>query len=365
MVATPMYEKLTIRSIFHTYTVEVIEGGYQDILREFGLEKNESGNSFFIIDKTIYEMYKPFIEDSLQHIFVLEAHEKNKTYDSCYKIIEYLISNGAKRNSTIVAWGGGVVQDVASFVASVYYRGIQWVFYPTTLLAQADSCIGSKISINFQNFKNLLGGFYPPKWIYCYSQFLETLPEVEIKSGIGEILHYYFIANSLLLTKIVKNYNNLLSNPLMLPEYIAESLKIKKDMVEMDEFDRGPRNIFNYGHTFGHALEAVSGFNINHGQAVTAGMDLANYISMKKGFLTKENFHQLHLLLENNLPDLNLSKDQIKVYMDALSKDKKNISSQLTCILTRGLGRMFKTEIPMDNHLLDWLEEYFLHHESK
>ena len=237
-----------------------------------------------------------------------------------------------------MAIGGGIIQDVTAFSASIIYRGIEWSFFPTTLLAQADSCIGSKTSINLGNKKNLIGNFYPPTEIYIDTAFLATLPEADILSGIGEMLHYYYYAASPFFEKIISKRPQLLSERRLLRDYIRESLQIKKGVIEIDEFDKGERNKFNYGHTFGHALETITDYGIKHGQAVTVGMDIANYLSVRMRLMGQALFDTLHAKLAVNFPGYNFSKCNMEAYFDALAKDKKNIGSNLGCILSEGPG---------------------------
>ena len=243
-----------------------------------------------------------------------------------------------KRNYKLVAIGGGIVQDITGFVSSILFRGVEWVFFPTTLLAQADSCIGSKTSINFMEAKNLVGTFYPPSKIFCCTDFLNTLEGREIKSGIGEILHYYLYEDSLKTDDIVENYSLFFEDKSRLLPHIAESLSIKRIMVERDEFDTNERRVFNYGHTFGHAIEVISNYAVPHGQAVTLGMDLANYISFKIDLIDWDKYLSLRKILKKNMPQFKLAENSLDLYMNTLSKDKKNISNSIVCILAHDIG---------------------------
>lgn len=317
--------------------------------------------TFFIIDEGILDLYRVRLNDILpeQQILAMTATEHSKTLDYCQTVIKTLIQKNIRKNCTLIAIGGGVIQDITAFISSILFRGIQWQFYPTTLLAQADSCIGSKVSINFESFKNLLGGFYPPSRIFIDVNFLKTLPANEIRSGIGEILHFYFIAGSKMTEILAKNFDDLLISRELLKDHIIESLRIKKSVIERDEFDRDERNLFNYGHTFGHAIESVSGYEINHGQAVTMGMDIANYISLNLGYFNQFDFEVMHKILTLNMPEFQLRNDMFEGYFTALSKDKKNIGKSLGCILTKGPGSMLKVLLPLDDSLKGMILSYF------
>jgi 3-dehydroquinate synthase len=350
-----MSETLMVKSIFRNYKVEFIED-FAEILEDMQFD-----DTFIIIDNKVIDSYQKQVDDILSkcQFFSVKSIESNKTLNYCQNLIENLVEKNIRKNHTIVAIGGGIIQDIAAFISSIMFRGINWVVVPTTLLAQADSCIGSKTSINMGGYKNLLGTFCPPSCIYIDTKFLETLPIDEIKSGIGEILHFYLIAGNDLLERLAEEYDELLASPRMLQDYILESLKIKKSIIEIDEFDRRERNLFNYGHTFGHAIETVSQYKVNHGLAVTMGMDIANYISMNFGYLSENDFNYMHRILVKNLPNFHLSSDLISDYFMALSKDKKNVGNMLGCILCYGPGSMKKMQIPLDENLKNTIQSYF------
>ena len=348
-------DKFIVKSRFSDYEVLFVSDF------TIPLKQYAANDSLFIIDQKVYGLYKSRIESVLpvEKIILIDAHEINKNIDYCQIVIKKLIEKNIKRNYTIISVGGGIIQDISAFIASILYRGVKWIFFPTTLLAQADSCIGSKTSINMSEYKNLLGNFYPPSHIFINVDFLETLPSNAIKSGIGEILHFYLNAGHELTKKLIDNYDELLSSPRGLKEYIIASLMIKKKVIEVDEFDKNERNLFNYGHTFGHAIETVSGYRISHGQAVTMGMDIANYISLKLGYIDEQTFKSMHQILYKNLPVFHLKNDIREDYFKALSRDKKNIDSDLVCILTCGPGSMQKAQIPLGEKLKSMILAYF------
>ena len=290
--------------------------------------------NFFIVDIEIKKHYPTLFTD-IKNVIYITAKEENKNLEYCSLVIQALIKNNIKKNCVLIAVGGGITQDITCFIASTLFRGIDWHFVPTTLLSQADSCIGSKSSINFKNIKNLLGNFYPPKKIYCCSDFLETLPIQQIKSGLGEILHFLFIGRSKLLHSFVSDYPNLLNLEPTINTYIKECLYIKKRTIEKDEFDIGVRRINNFGHMFGHALETATDYKLSHGQAVTVGMSIANYISYNLKYIDHSTYIFNQKIIEVNLPEFNLTKNQTNLFYAALKKDKKNINNSLVCILQK------------------------------
>ena len=327
--------------VFKEIEIQSYKGKYKVVFSEldFNSFKNIDETSFLVIDSKVDKLYpniKENFEDNL--VFVVEAIESNKTVDKCMELVNKLVSSKFKRNHNIVAVGGGIIQDIVGFTSSILYRGINWIFVPTTLLSQADSCIGSKTSINFGDTKNLLGTFHPPKIIYCCYEFLNTLERSEIESGIGEMLHYFLVEGSQMSFDINDQYDMLFDDRSQLERYIHESLTIKKKMVTKDEFDQNERRVFNYGHTFGHAIEAITNHKVPHGQAVTIGMDIANYVSYKMGNLKEEEYVNMNHFLKKNMPIFRLEENMIDSYMDLLKKDKKNISNSVTCILPYAFG---------------------------
>ncbi|MBM9577304.1 3-dehydroquinate synthase [Leptospira sp. 201903070] len=319
-------------------------------------------DTFFVVDSKIYSLYfKHWVGiDALdKRLFLIEAEEKNKNIESAQKLIENLVTGGIKRNSSIVAIGGGITQDIVCFTASILFRGVPWIFIPTTLLAQADSCIGGKSSINFKSVKNLVGTFYPPDKIYIDSIFLNSLTKDDIKSGIGEMYHYYLYSSSDLAHKLHLMREEIFLDRSLLIEFIRESLTIKKKVIEIDEFDRGERRKFNYGHTFGHAIEALTNYRINHGQAVTIGMDLANFLSYRLGFMPESDYSFIRALLKANFPEASFSDFSIDDYCNLLNKDKKNVNANLTCILSRGIGKLEVRELELNIQNRSLISEYF------
>lgn len=344
-----MFDDFTVASkIIGDYSVNFID----DLSAQL-LSLAENPNTIFIIDRKVLHLFSSSFEAiiSSARMVTIESNEQNKTIDYCQEVIRDLIKLRVRKDDQLVAVGGGITQDIVAFISSIIFRGVKWEFLPTTLLAQCDSCIGSKSSINFDNYKNLLGTFNPPRNIYIYKGFLNTLTDSEIRSGIGEMLHYYFTEGIELADKITSQLNELLTDRTKLEYFIKNSLRIKKEIIEIDEFDHSIRHIFNYGHTFGHALEAITHYTIPHGQAITLGMDLANYISLQIEWINKKQFDQMHKILLKNMPSFEFTKDNIGDYINALSKDKKNKANKIGCILIKGPGKVEKQFID-NNELL-------------
>ena len=315
----------------------------------------------YIIDEHVFNLHVSGKYNNLlkNNYILVESSESTKTLEYVSLVIEKLISLNFKRDNKLVAIGGGVVQDITAFIASILFRGVSWFYIPTTLLGQCDSCIGSKSSINFKGFKNILGTFKPPLKIYICPLFLETLPEVEIRSGIGEMFHYFLTVGCKDAKLLSESFNDIVINRELLIPFIYKSLNIKKKVIEIDEFDTDYRHIFNYGHTFGHAIETISNYDICHGQAVTLGIDIANYISYKNGLITSKMFDEMHEIILFNIPQFELNPINIDEYINILRKDKKNIDNKLGCILPIEIGKVKKIYVEFNDQLTKIILEYF------
>jgi 3-dehydroquinate synthase len=297
----------------------------------------------YIIDEKVYAT----MGLNLPNVVLIDATEENKSYRGIEPVITQLLKLNLKRDSTLVAIGGGITQDIACFIATTFMRGIEWVFVPTTLLAQADSCIGSKSSINFNNYKNLLGSFSPPNHVYISTDFLDTLEDKDFKSGIGEIIKLFLVASTPIQPKEITRAN--------VKEYIRRALIIKKRFIEADEFDQDIRQILNYGHCIGHGIESATNFAIPHGIAITMGMDVVNRFAYLEGLIDLEWYETVHKVLFENYKDFcNEYIDSDKV-CNALTKDKKNTGSKINFVLPVN-GSIVKRGFEPTNAF--WLQVY-------
>jgi 3-dehydroquinate synthase len=348
-----MSEPLTIKSVLREYRVEFT----QDFLGSLKELKREG--DLFITDARILELHPAIRDLAGDALCEVEAHEQVKSYEGVIPLFDRLIAGGFRKNHRIIAIGGGITQDVAAFIASLLYRGVNWFFFPTNVLTQCDSCIGSKTSINFRHYKNQLGGFYPPAGVFIDTSFVKSLGEREIASGLGEMLHYFLVTSEADLNLFWEHAPALCSGGKGLETLMHRSLAIKKAMIEIDEFDQGPRNIFNYGHSFGHALESAVDYAVPHGIAVSYGIDLANLVSVHHGLLPMSERNRLRKACQivfdgSALPEIDLDR-----YLTAVRKDKKNVGNQLGLILTRGVGNMFKQLTDLDDTLRDLICRFF------
>lgn len=263
--------------------------------------------------------------------------ESAKTLDTVKSIYGALLDLEADRSSFIVGIGGGIVCDVAGFAASTYLRGLRFGFVATTLLAQVDASVGGKNGVNFEGYKNIVGVFNQPGFVICDISLLSTLPEKEILSGMGEIVKHAAIADIGLFEYLEENTKNIRSlDPGAIEKLVHDSIVIKSAVVNQDERESGARRVLNFGHTFGHAFEKVTGRS--HGEAVSAGMMAAASISVKRGMLSNTELNRLETLLHRLHLPTTFPVDRRQV-LDALKRDKKRERDIVHFVLLNGLGR--------------------------
>lgn len=355
MVVSHVSNRIVIQSHKGKYLVSFIRGGMNK------LNDKLVANAVYIIDSNICKLYADRIDKVLSssRIIKIDASEENKSLEKMPRYVHELVSLNIKRGNPLIAIGGGIVQDITCFLASTVMRGLPWIFYPTTLLAQSDSCIGSKSSINSGEFKNILGTFLPPEQVVIDVDFLKTLKQREIFSGVGEMLKVHAINNPESFNQISEAYEKILDNPTIMEEFIFNSLSMKKKLIEVDEFDQGPRNVMNYGHSFGHAIESATDYGIPHGIAVTIGMDIANFVATELGVSSISHFERMHKVLNKNCKTYRHVSINVDSLLNALSKDKKNSSSQLRLILPDKSGRIGIGLYDNSERLKKSLEKYF------
>ena len=283
-----------------SYKVHVGTG----LLERTGLwlkEKGFSGKAAVITDTTVKGLYCEALKKGMTaagfDVTVLEVPpgEEQKSLETAGVLYEGLTAAYAERTTPVLALGGGVIGDLAGFVAATYMRGVPLVHVPTTLLAQVDSSIGGKTAVDLGLLKNTIGVFYQPRMVVADIETLKTLPTEELTNGLAEVIKHAAIRNSDFLYYLDKNIEKAMARDTsVLEEMVVESIRIKAEVVEKDERESGLRSILNYGHTVGHAVEAVSGFRLKHGYAVAIGMMAAARISSRMGMLEESDAARLH-----------------------------------------------------------------------
>lgn len=336
--------KFRVKSKFKVYQLEFIKSFKKKI-------QTYDKNQLFIIDKNVFNIFfKNQIK--INNLIIINSSESSKSYDKIANVIRKILKKKINKKSKIVAIGGGITQDITSFICSIYFRGIDWDFFPTTLLAQGDSCIGGKTSINFDKFKNQLGNFNPPSNIYIDTVFLKKLKKKDIKSGIGEMAHLLAVRSFSDFNFIFKYYMGKIS----IKKLILKSLYSKKFYIEKDEFDKKERKLLNFGHTFGHAIESATNYKIPHGICVAYGCLMSFWFSNKMNYLTNKDYlicEKIIKLIINKSIKFNIQK-----FRNAILRDKKANKNKIAFILSRGCGKMFLKEMKINQVFLKNIKDF-------
>ena len=311
-------------------------------LAEIGREvlKVQDGGSIVIVsDENIAPLYLDKCKESLEasgfkvYTYVVEPGENSKSGETYLEILNFLADIPLTRTDGIVALGGGIVGDLAGFVAATYLRGIKVVQVPTTLLAAVDSSVGGKTAINLKAGKNLAGAFHQPIIVFQDVELLKTIPENTFRDGMAEVIKYGCIADA----ELFENLKD--------PAYVKENLEsivhrcvaIKRKYVEEDEFDMGVRHMLNFGHTIAHAIEKLSGYETSHGSAVAIGMDMISKISVKQGWCDTATAEAIHDILVKYGFDLEVKYLNDEIY-EIMKSDKKRESRHIDIIIPRSIG---------------------------
>ena len=289
---------------------------------------------------------------------LLPDGERFKNLQSVSRVYEALIRAGADRGSTIVAVGGGVIGDTAGFAAATFLRGVELVHIPTTLLAQVDSAIGGKVGVNHALGKNLIGAFHQPALVLVDPLLLATLPRREFRSGLYEVVKYGMIASRDLFDRVTRDLPAIFArDPDVLGPAIIESCRIKADVVMKDERESGLRRILNFGHTVGHALEAVTKYRrFRHGEAIAYGMLAAADLAVSRGALAERERQALTRLITQLGPLPPIGDLSIPEVMEAIRRDKKVVDGRLHFVIAIQIGATMTIDDVAEEELQGVLE---------
>lgn len=331
---------INIKSQEKSYPIHINNSDIENLGNAILKEINHK-NYIVVISQKVYKLYSKSLDFPKDKIFILKDGEQEKNYKNYGKILDFALSKKLKREDAIIAIGGGVVGDLAGFVASTYMRGINFIQVPTTLLSATDSSVGGKVAINTKYGKNLIGSFYQPKAVFINVNFLKTLDETQFKSGLGEVIKYGFIEKSCnndndahLINFLTEHQEKILNKDvLILKELIKMCIDLKKSVVEQDEKECGLRKILNFGHTYGHALEKLTNYKkYTHGQCVVEGIYFALNLAIKQNLIDKEYKFLCEDLIKkyNYQPLLKFPKEKI---VSAMLTDKKATENGIKFIL--------------------------------
>ena len=340
-------------------TVEIYQGAVKSFSKEL---KNILGERkmYLIVDEntTQYIQYLEKCTSTSSTHLKLESGEKNKNYKNVLKIWDFLNHNQLKANDNLFILGGGMLTDLAGFAASTYKRGIEFIFFPTTLLAMADASIGGKNGFNYDFLKNNIGTFNNPKAIFFDTIFLESLPKNEMFSGLAEIYKHSIIGDDNLW-----NYLNKNSNKLNYDYLIKTSSNLKLEIVNIDPYDENIRKKLNFGHTVGHSIESYF-LNINqptlHGFAIAKGMIIESFIAKKENLLNEDSFNEIKTVLNEKFKAyLNFIIDP-KAILKLMLSDKKNTKNSINFSLPSRIGKVIINQEIGFKKLESYLLEFFI-----
>ena len=314
--------------------------------------------AFIVTDETVAALHLARLQQALADqgleapAIVLPPGEATKDFKHLEQLSEQLLSGGIERRSTLIAFGGGVIGDLAGFAAAILLRGIDFVQVPTTLLAQVDSSVGGKTGINTPQGKNLVGAFHQPRLVLADIGALSTLPKRQLLAGYAEVLKYGLIGDARFFAWLEENGSRVVSgDPDATRHAVSTSCAAKAEIVAADEREAGPRALLNLGHTFGHALEAEAGFGAEllHGEAVAIGMVMAFELSAKLGHCPAEDIgrvrqHMTDVGLPTDLSKLSGRAWEPDALLAHMARDKKVENGRMTFVLTRGIGKAFVTQ---------------------
>ncbi len=347
----PKIKKITVHSHAHSYPVYI---GHKTVLENMSsvLKPLQLSTHFIVVTSSVIsDLYWKKIKMcfpssvNLERILISDR-EKDKNLNTVQKIIGNLLALKAHRKSCLVALGGGVIGDITGFVASIYMRGMDFITIPTTLLSQVDSAIGGKCGVNLKEGKNLIGSFYPPKAVFSDISFLKTLPQKHYRSGLAEVIKYALIDCPQLWQLLQKHPSEILKrDPTFLEKIIPLSVQTKKKFIEKDERDFSKRQILNFGHTLGHALEAHDKYRrLTHGEAIAQGMYYATQLSLQKNICRPEAAGQIQGLLKKYGFQKQALPKNISSY---IARDKKGDHKNISWVLIEDIGRVQRRPIPL------------------
>lgn len=341
-------EKIKVELGEKSYDIFIGEKIFQECTN-FILSSQKFTNKVLVItDNNVFENFGKDFKNILTNcginfeFFVIEAGESSKNLQNSEKIYTKAIEIGLDRKSLIVALGGGVVGDLAGFVAATYLRGVPFIQVPTTLLAQVDSSVGGKTAVNHKLGKNLIGAFYQPQAVFIDLETLKTLPEREIKSGLGEVVKYGIISDEKFFEYLEKNVEKILSkNVEVMTQIIKRSCEIKSEVVAQDEKENNLRRILNFGHTIAHAIELETNYTkYRHGEAVSIGMIGAALISEELGKISANEVQRLKNLLVKLKLFTKCEDCNVENLYKYLFRDKKVIGGKINWVLMKKIGEV-------------------------
>lgn len=354
-------EKICVDLKENSYSI-IIEKSFSNLRNFIPIEEKDKRKFIIITDENVSKYHLQGFLKELNHpaertfSYAVSPGENSKCLETADKIYDFLLNINTERTDVIFALGGGVIGDIAGFVASTYCRGLSFIQVPTTLLAQIDSGIGGKTGVNHRGVKNLIGSFYQPKLVYINTNVLNTLPENEIRNGLAEAVVHGIIADHNIVDYILNNVYNILEvkNNILIP-LIYNNCKVKASVVQQDEKDTGIRKILNFGHTFGHAIESIYEYKYSHGECVSMGTVAAFKTSVYLNLISIDKLHYIKNILDMiGLPTKLKGLDWKKI-TERMKYDKKTEEYVTTFILPLEIGKVTCRQLEIDSDLIAFI----------
>lgn len=345
-------EKITVGIQNHAYNVHIGSNTYQLLTTEYSDLLKSADQIAIIADERVAEIHLPLLLDALNDtgqdivVKIVPSGESCKTPAVYLDCQSFLLNKGFTRNSLLIAFGGGACGDLTGFVAATFMRGIRYLHCPTTILAH-DSAVGGKTAINMPEGKNMVGAFHQPLGVLFQTELFKTLPPVEVRSGMAELLKHAFISDEKWTEELLHEPSFTEPSIDWLQTELLKGIQVKAKIVEEDEFEHSNRKFLNFGHTFGHAVEAICGFGgLSHGESVMIGMTYSLLLSESEGGISKQLTNRLIGFAKKNgytfQPIMDYSFEQFAEYMD---KDKKASYGKWNFVILEKVGQPFVKEI--------------------
>jgi len=364
-----------ISSTSQLYEIEICSGGLNHQDRYLS---SLSSRFAIITDDKIASLYGETLRDTLSsygldvYLFTFPNGEQSKTRMTKEQLENQLFEKGLGRDTCVIALGGGVVTDIAGYIAATYCRGVPLVMIPTSLLGMVDASIGGKTGVNVPYGKNMLGCIYQPRKVLIDPSTLKSLPKKEVVNGVVEMIKHGLIADCGFLEYLETHSQQLLAlDSAVIEKVIYESCRIKKEIVEQDERENGKRILLNFGHTIGHALELITDYSLSHGEAVAIGILVESYISVQLGILNQKSFDRISRILEQyTLPLCLPSRFPVQTILDAMTMDKKSLKGQPRFVMIDAIGSCLAYDSAYCTHVeesmirkaLQWMNDALCSH---
>ena len=347
----------------NNYPIYFNEKGYEAL--NLHLKENKYSNIFIIVDSSTNEFclpkFLPYLETELTiEIIEFEAGEANKNIDTCVEIWKVLTELGGDRKSLVINLGGGVVTDLGGFVSSTFKRGIDFIHIPTTLLSMVDASVGGKNGVDLGNLKNQIGVINVPKMVLIDTNYLETLSQTEMRSGLAEMLKHGLIYDRAYWERFLDLKAIDFAD---FDELIYRSVEIKNEIVKQDPTEKNIRKALNFGHTLGHAIESYfleneSKTTLLHGEAIAVGMILESYIALKKDLINEAEYFQIKSAIKSIYNDILFEENDIEPILELLIHDKKNEFGTIQFALIEGIGKIKINQLVENELILAAFQDY-------